>query len=203
MDGLAEPGMNVPDPWELLEQDVFLPLWEIGLAPDPLAALPGDVERGIEDVIQLELGIHADAVSRSLDMAESSFPGEQGRREFPLPDRMLDRVEEDSENKLVGTPEPETCVEVAGDHGWFYPTPDIDGDGPAVPGGEETVGRPPRPFGSGPGLRMAGGAAGAGPEWWCPVNNQASSIEICRECEFYNEDADSENGLQCGYFDES
>ena len=202
----------VPDP---PEQAAFLPPAEPQLSTDPVEGMLEDMEYSTEDVTRREVDMYSDAQFRVLDVAESAMESRQGNGDgtWHVPDEMMDQVEQSVENESLAQPTPKTEVEPAADDGWLYATPSVGGGGPAVPSGEETAGRPPWPLfgmrapqarpGRGAGLRtIDNNIAGIGMVCWCPVHNEASSLEVCRRCEFYDEDQESETGWQCVYHDE-
>lgn len=202
----------MPNPAEAFEREVFLPPGETECPPDPLAAILGEVERSIEQMIPPELDVHADAVSRALDLADFSVATEQNSSLVPWPSAPPDVVGKGIEDQSPERPRPETEAELTEDRPWFHATPSIAGGGAVLPADTETVGGPPRPpfgvrpprarpFGGSTGLRTIGDTAGVGPVCWCPIHNQPSSPELCEPCRFYGEDPNSETGWRCNYYD--
>ena len=136
-------GLGLPDPWEVFEQDTFVPNVEPRLGPEPDAAMLEAVEGSVEDdVAPAQERFAPDSSGRILDLAETGIESPQKDRVWPLSDSMLDLVEQDCENRVIRAAMLETEVKPAEDRGWFGPTPNTGADRPPAAGREETFDGP-------------------------------------------------------------
>ena len=162
---------------------------------DSLGSLLGDAEADIEGTPSIRS--EADDVSKTLGQLEDNIEKSPPIRSGPDDTgKMLGRLEKDIENTSI-PPEPKIDMELFEDPGWGRTTPSNPYNTSPPPGIYDNPStRSTRSLPHIPNRRIAGkhGSSkhndSSDEEIWCPLENDFISPQVCKDCEYYDSDAE-------------